>query len=158
MEFLCRYEVTSAMQDTSVRQYFFTIMLGRRWLGLMAGLALALIAWQLGAPPWAAAALCAAVLVLVILWIKTYHHVIQQARSGLRLMEHPLVEVSLTDEALEYRSSTGTRRHGWDKIERMRETKDFLIFQHGKIPLLSLPKSALPAEALEWLRQRFPAA
>jgi hypothetical protein len=38
----------------------------------------------------------------------------------------------------------------------MRETKDFLIFQHGKIPLLSLPKSALPAEAMDWLRQRFP--
>ena len=53
-----------------------------------------------------------------------------------------------------YRSSTGTREHAWTKIERLVETKDFVILMAGTLPLLSLPKAAFADDALAFLRER----
>jgi hypothetical protein len=156
MKFTANYEVTASLQDASVRQFFFSVLLRPR-----IGAFLAIFAVTLGViildPPfktWVVGFCTALSLLLVVMWVKTYLQVVGQARAGLRLMEHPRVEITMDDSLIEYVSSTGTRRHQWSKIERVEETKDFVILMNGKVPLLSLPKASFSAEALTFLKGR----
>jgi len=157
MEQIISYEVSPAMQDASIRQYFFSVLFGWRRvipLTLLTLLAIALIASGAASVP--AAIVGSVVVVLLILWVKAYFQSLSQGRAGLRLMEHHRIEVRLNEEAVEYRSSTGTRVHRWEKIDRLIETKDFLILMHGKFPILSLPKEFLSPTAAGLIRSKLP--
>jgi hypothetical protein len=77
-----------------------------------------------------------------------------QGRDGLNLLSHPKITINLSDELLEYSSSTGTRRHEWTKIDRFCETKDFMVFHAGKVPLLVLPKAPLTADASAFIHSK----
>jgi hypothetical protein len=69
-------------------------------------------------------------------------------------MEHPRVEVTFSDAGVEYVSSTGVRKHSWDKIEQLKETRGFVIFMHGKLPLLSLPKAPMTPDILSFIHAK----
>lgn len=157
MEYRATYEVSRLMQDASIRQYFFSVMLGWRrlvTLSLFSLLAGALIIFD--ASSGITIFVGSIAVILLTLWVKTYFQVLSQGRTGLHLMEHPNIEVLLADEFVEYRSSTGTRVHRWEKMDRLIETKDFAVLMHGKVPLLSLPKIAFSQEALGFIRCKLP--
>lgn len=150
------YIVTAELQEDSVKQYFWRVMFRPRLGGFLILLGLLLFAFTFNYPykPWAVGFLFSASLVLIATWAKAYFQIIGQAKAGLRLMDHPNVEVGIDDTMIEYSSSTGTRRHRWDKIDTVRETRGFLILMSGKLPLLSLPKSCFSDEAIRFLRER----
>lgn len=150
------YTVTAELQEKSVKQYFWRTLIGSRLGGFLIVLALLMFAFTYDYPykPWVVGFLTSISLLLLAAWTKTYLNILGQAKTGLRLMEHPNVEISLDDTLIEYSSSTGTRRHRWDKIDSVGETRDFLILISGKTPLLSLPKSCFSDEAVCFLRER----
>jgi glycerol uptake facilitator-like aquaporin len=151
-----RYIVTAELQEKSVKQYFWRAMIGPRLGGFLILLGLLMFALTYDYPykPWVVGFLSSVSLLLIAAWTKTYLNILVQAKTGLRLMEHPNVEIRLDDTMIEYSSSTGIRRHCWDKIDRVGETRDFLILISGKLPLLSLPKSCFSDEAVRFLRER----
>ncbi len=104
--------------------------------------------------PWVVGFLAGLFFLLIVTWGKAYFQVIAQARAGLRLMENPKVEITLDDSLIEYASSTGTRRHPWEKIEKVEETKDFVILMNGTLPLLSLPKACFSSEVLTFMKEK----
>lgn len=159
MKFHTSFEVTPKLQEDSVKQYYWHLLLNpRRTVGMVVLLALLLgtIATPYDSPQktWAVGFLSAVCIFMVILWAKAYYQFLAQARAGLKLMENPKVEISMYDSLIECASSTGTRRHQWDKIERIEETKDFVILMNGKLPLLSLPKACFSSEALAFMKNR----
>ena len=42
------------------------------------------------------------------MWVKTYFIMQAQGRDGLKLLSHPTITINLSDELIEYSSSTGT--------------------------------------------------
>lgn len=156
MKFSATYTVTPRLQDDSVKQFFWHVLLRPQIGGLLSMVAvlLAFIGFDLPYRPWVIGFGSGVLLFACATWCRTYLQIIAQARSGLRLMENPQVVVTLDDSCIEYASSTGTRRHAWDKIERLIATKDFVILMHGKLPLLSLPKACLSSEALAFMQQK----
>jgi hypothetical protein len=156
MKYTATYEVTAKLQDDSVRQFYWNVLLRPKIGGIFVTLALllGLIALDFPYKSWVVGFNGALFLFLVIMWAKTYFQILSQARAGLRLMEHPHVEILLDESQVEYVSSTGTRRHPWNKIERIVETSDFMILMYGKIPLLSLPKACFTTEALDFIQER----
>ncbi len=156
MKFSATYEVTPRLQDDSVKQFFWHVLLRPQLGGLLSMVAvlLAFIGFDLPYKPWGIGFCSGLLLFACATWCRTYFQIIAQARAGLKLMENPKVVITLDDACIEYASSTGTRRHAWDKIERCIETKDFVVLMHGKLPLLSLPKASLPSEALAFMQQK----
>lgn len=156
MKFTATYDVTPRIQDDSVKQYYWHVLLRPRMGGILVVFAVLIGTIALDPPykPWIVGFFSATFLFLIISWVKTYLQVIAQARAGLKLMESPKVEISLDDSLIEYESSTGTRRHQWEKIERIEETKDFMILLNGKLPLLMLPKAFFTDEAITFMKER----
>jgi hypothetical protein len=153
------YEVTPKLLDDFVKQYYWHELLRpRRIFGMLLVLAFVLgtIATPYDSPPksWAVGFLSAVTILLVAAWVRAYFQFLAQERAGLKLMEHPNVKISMDDARIEYASSTGTRRHQWEKIDRILQTKDFVILMSGKLPLLSLPKLCFSIEALAFMEDR----
>ena len=119
MKFTATYDVTPKLQDDSVKQFYWRVLLRPRIGGILAVLAVLLGMIVLDPPykPWVVGFFSAMFFFLIITWVKAYFQIIAQARAGLRLMENPKVEILLDDSVIEYVSSTGTRRHQWEKIE-----------------------------------------
>ncbi|MES2660681.1 MAG: YcxB family protein [Verrucomicrobiota bacterium] len=156
MKFTATYDVTARIQEDSVKQYYWHVLLRPRIGGMLVVFAALLVMIALDSPykPWFVGFFTATFLFLIITWVKVYFQIIAQARAGLKLMENPKVEISLDESLIEYESSTGTRRHQWEKIERIEETKDFVVLMNGKLPLLILPKAFFSDEALTFLKER----
>lgn len=155
MNFTASYQITPALQDASVRFYFFRVMLlPRLWrLVLIAVLLVFIVVLVPEYLRWTSAFAAASVLLLAAMWIKAYFGVKRQGRNSYELLEHPNVEVSLDEEGIHYTSATGTRNHLWNKIRRIVESEDFMVLMNGNLPLLNLPKPEFSAEALEFIRR-----
>lgn len=162
MTFTGRYEVTQKLQDDMSREFFFGVLLRPRLFRIVACLALlgvlaaltSLSGLDVPYRLWIVGFLSAVALMIVLTWIITFFRARAQGRAGLRLIEHPRIEITLDEQQVLYSSSTGTRRHSWEKIQRIVETKNFIALMAGEIPLLMLPKSCFSAEALSLLRER----
>ncbi len=155
MKITVAYVVTPRLQDDSAKQFFWRVLLRPRIGGFMAVFAalLGMIVFDPPLKPWVVGFFSAALLFLIVTWVKAYFQIIAQGRAGLKLMENRQVEISLDDLLIEHVSSTGTRRYQWEKIERIEETKDFVILMNGKLPLLNLPKACVPTEALAFVKE-----
>lgn len=153
---MTNYEVTLPLQEASVRQFFFSVLVRPRIAAFLTILVVTVAMFFLDPPfkPWVVGFCTALSLLMLVMWVKAYLQIVEQARHGLLLMEHPKVEITMDDSFIEYVSSTGTRRHHWSKIERIEETKDFVILMNGKLPLLSLPKAPLSQEALAFMKEK----
>ncbi len=143
------YDVDERMNRASISQYLYTVHLRRKIpVFLLLPLYLLVILFiDFPYRDWVIVALGAVILFLSVTWIKTYLLMQAQGRDGLKLLSHPTITIRLSDEFIEYASSTGTRRHEWSKVDRYCETKDFMVFQSGKVPLLVVPKAPLTPEA-----------
>jgi len=156
-EFKAKYEVTQQLQDDSVKQFFWNLLLRPlriTRLCLVLFILLGFLFFDLPYKQWLVGFIGGLLLFLVIAWAKSYFNMIKHARKGLEMMDSPQVEIWLNESLIQYTSSTGTRRHQWDKVERIEATKDFLILMNGKLPLLSIPKSRLSGEALHFMMER----
>lgn len=156
MKFSASYETTGAMQDASIHDYYFHVLLRPRiWWNI--ALLLLLASMFVLVPTyrsWVAIFAATALSIHISIWIKAYFQLRRQARAMLELMEHPQIEITLDDDGISYTSSTGTRRHLWNKIRRITETQDFLFLMSQSLPLVTLPKSAFSGEALSFIREK----
>lgn len=155
MKFETEYIVTEQMQAESMKQYFLeVIMRSRPWkqLGLLI-LSAALVSWGLPKQmTWVLTFYGVFAACLVAIWIKSYALHQRVARDGLRLLDHPKIVVSLDDVQIEYVSATGTRRFQWDKIDKLHETRDFMVLMSGRLPLLTLPKLSFSEEVRGFMK------
>jgi hypothetical protein len=153
MTFSGRYEVTPQLQDEMMRQYIVHLVLWPRLVRIAVSLAVLGAVAMLDLPyrSWILGFISAVALLIVITWVRLFFQARAQGRAGLKLMEHPRVEVILDERQIVYSSSTGTRQHAWAKLDQLKETKDFVVLMAGKLPLLILPKSGFNAEALAFL-------
>jgi hypothetical protein len=161
MTFTGRYEVTRELQDDMTRQYYFRVLLRPRVDIIVACLVVTGCLVYLGGLvrdlpffAWIYGFICALAFVAVLAWVRAFFALRAQGRAGFKLMEHPRVEVTFDEHQVIYASSTGTRQYSWTKIDRVTETRDFIVLMAGKIPLLILPKSCFSAEALAFLLTR----
>lgn len=141
-----------------MKEFYWHVLLRPRIIGILATLAalVGMIALDPPFKPWVVGFFTSMFLFLIITWVKAYFQVIAQARAGLKLMNHPKVEISIDESLIEYVSSTGTCRHQWSKIGHFIEAKNFVILMSGSLPLLSLPKACLSIECLSFLRGKLP--
>ena len=159
MKFHCSYEVTLKLKEDSMKQYYWRALLSsRRIFGML--LVSALLFGTIATPydsqqkTWATGFLAAVTVLLIADWVRAYFQLLAQARAGLKMMENPKVEISMDDALIEYMSSTATHRHNWEKIDRVEQTKDFLLLINGNLPVLILPKSCFSIEALAFMEDR----
>lgn len=144
------------------REFFFGVLLRPRLLRIVACLGLlgvlavltSLSGLDVTYRLWTVGFLSAVMVMILLTWIITFFRARAQGRAGFRLIEHPRVEVTLDEQQVLYSSSTGTRQHSWEKIQRIVETKNFVALMAGDVPLLMLPKSCFGTEALSFLRER----
>ena len=155
-EFTGTYEVTAPMQVDSVRSYYFhACLMPKAWRIVLMLALMPLAVWIMPFHKlWLASFFAAMLAFIALSWWRAFRAGINQALTGLAVMEHPRVEVVMDDQGILYSSSTGTRRHQWDKIRRIVETPRFVILMNGNLPLLSLPKEGFSGEALEFIRRK----
>lgn len=156
MSYTISYDVDEKMSRASITQYLCTVHL-RPKVPMFVILPLYLVLLLCIDFPyrdWMVVALGVVMLFLIIAWVKTYFLMQAQGRDGLKLLSHPTITLNLSDDLIEYSSSTGTRRHEWSKIDRFCETKDFLVFHSGKVPLLILPKAPLTSDAAAFIKEK----
>ena len=155
MEFETQYPVTDALQRTAAKQLFFSVMLKKKWIGILAfwiaaGLSLFTVS-ELG---WALAGILLAVsFVLTVMWVKTYFMFQKQANDYLKTIDDPLTTLRINKEEFDISNCNGNKRITWNKIDRISETKDFLVPFIGKVPLICLPKDRLSREVSDFLRE-----
>jgi uncharacterized membrane protein YqjE len=154
MKHTIRYDVDAQMSRASISQYLYTVHLRPKRISfaLLPLVLIILLFIDFPYRDWAIIGVGVVIIFLIIAWVKTYFLMQAQGRDGLKLLSHPTITINLSDELIEYSSSTGTRRHEWAKIDHFCETKDFMIFQSGKIPLLILPKAPLTADAYTFIK------
>ena len=156
MSHTIRYDVDEKMNQASISQYLCTVHLKpKRPVFLILPLYLIVLLFiDFPYRDWMVVGISVIIVFLIIAWVKTYFLMQAQGRDGLKLLSHPTITINLSGELIEYSSSTGTRRHEWTKIDRFCETKDFMVFQSGKVPLLILPKAPLTTDAYAFIQSK----
>ena len=155
MEFETHYPATEELQQKAAKQLFFSVLLKKKWIGILAfwiasGLSLFAVA-ELG---WALTGILLGVsFILTSMWVKTYFMFQKQAKDYLKTIEDPLTTLKINREEMDVSNSNGSKRITWDKVDRVAETKDFLVPLIGKTPLICLPKDKLSHEVSAFLRQ-----
>lgn len=151
-----RYTVDEKMNRDSISQYLCTVHLRPKLPVFVLLLLYLTVILFIDFPyrDWLAVGLGVALAFLVIVWVKTYFAMQAQGRDGLKLLSHPGITLTIDEQIIEYASATGNRRHEWNKIDRFCETRDFLVFHSGKIPLLVLPKTAFTPDALAFIKTK----
>ena len=155
MEFETQYPATEALQRTAAKQLFFSVMLKKKWIGILAfwiatGLSLFAVS-ELG---WALTGILFAVsFVLSVMWVKTYFMFQKQANDYLKTIDDPLTTLRINKEEFNISNSNGNKRITWNKIDRISETNDFFVPFIGKVPLICLPKDKLSREVADFLRE-----
>ncbi len=154
MEFKTEYRVTEAVQTAAARQMFHAVYLRKKWVGMLAMAVIGVALWFQGSSPAREIGLAdmMVAVVLVVLWVKTYVRVIGNSRTALRTLSDDLVTLRMGDEGMEMEMADSRRKLAWEKVDRVVETKDFMILMAGRLPVASLPKGALGVEMVEWLR------
>ncbi len=156
MSHTLRYTVDEKMNRDSISQYLYAVHLRPKLPVFVLLLLYLTVILFIDFPyrDWLAVGLGVAIVFLIIVWVKTYFAMQAQGRDGLKLLTHPEITITIDEEIVEYASSTGNRRHAWNKIDRFCETRDFLVFHSGKIPLLVLPKAPLTPDALAFIKTK----
>ena len=142
MEYRSQYLVTEELQKQGSRQLFFSVALGKKWIGvtflwllsIFALSAASMIGWIAGA------ALLGVSLVLTLLWVKTYFALQKNAIDYLKTVDDPTTNLLITEEFMEVSNSSGSKKVLWEKVEKLEETEDFLIPMVGKVPIICLPR------------------
>lgn len=158
MNFETRYTATDVLQKKAAKQLFFTVFLGRKWIGLgafwvVAGASVAVVpssGWTIPC------ILFTAGFILTVMWVKTYFMLLRNSRDYLQMIDDPTMTLKIDDVDLEISASNGSRKTAWSKMDRIVETNDFLIPMIGKIPIICLPKSELTDETAAFVRQVIP--
>jgi hypothetical protein len=155
MKFETTYDVDVATKDASIRQMLYAIRLKPKLWGLVVLSICTLLSFL--APDLLGPSIRWEPLVLMVfvtmLWIKSYYSLISTGRKTMELSSSPSVCLRLSSEEIEFISSNGTRKHSWTKIDRVLETKDFLLVMSGKLCLFCIPKRHLPADIQEYIKK-----
>ncbi|MDR2982261.1 MAG: YcxB family protein [Puniceicoccales bacterium] len=154
MEFSAKYEVTDALQDNSVRQYFWHVLLRPRLIGFLLLFVALVIILSVDFPykAWLTGFIAMGFLNPILMWVKSYFYMMAQGRAKLCVLDHARVEVLINHDCIECITASGSCRYAWDKINRIKKTPDFLILMHGNLPLLSLPTTAFPPEVQSFIQ------
>lgn len=153
MEFEIQYPVTEALQRTASKQLFFSVMLKKKWIGILAfWIAAGLSLFAVSEIGWALTGILLAVsFVLTVMWVKTYFMFQKQANDYLKTIDDPMTTLRINKKEFNISNSSGNKRITWNKVDRISETKGFFVPFIGKVPLICLPKDKLSREVSEFL-------
>ncbi|WP_309396021.1 YcxB family protein [Cerasicoccus maritimus] len=158
MNYSTTYTVSEALQQESLKQYFFKVMLGKRRyaLVLLVIFSVTLFFTPTGFGMVLPVTLSSVTLVCSLMWVKAYFSLLKHGQVQLSLMGDAEVKVELDETELRYQSSVSSRTIPWDKIESMKDIGSFIVLLKGKTPLVSLPKDFFAAEAREFIQAKVP--
>ena len=140
------FEITEEIQLKSVKQYFFKVVLGRKWLALLYLVPFTLVTFFLSQEA-ISYGMMALIFILSMMWIKSYKAHLSQAMTQYELLDSTKISLSIDREKYIYETSSGRREMMWSKVNRVIETKDFIYALRDKTPVLAVMKSMLSAEA-----------
>lgn len=149
-----KYEVTPEIQRSSVRDYFFTMVIGKRWIALLLLFVVGTFA-ALDGDSWfrnyGYVVLGLTALVLVS-WIKSYIVLIRMADSHYEMLENGLITLSLDDKGIHYNSTNTDKFIPWVKLTVVKESKNGVFLMRGKVPMVNIPKKMIDSEGLRILK------
>ena len=148
--FSLTFSVSKETQLASVSQFFF-ILLGWRWIGVVSYLLVGVtLLW------WNQAILGTIFVViggvLVALWAKSYFSSRAQSLSQLALLNSNAVTIEFSEHGFMFSCDNSTRSIGWEQINRVEESRDFIFLLNNKLHLLTVPRAQLPRETVFFLR------
>lgn len=147
------YAVTPSMLLSSNSQYFFAVALGWRWLGCVFILAYSMLCLLLNFPTIAAIAFAIAAL-MTTMWVKAYFQYRDMALAQVQLFGNMQVTIELSESGIRTSSARGNVAFAWSELNRIKQSRDFGYIMRDKLPLMSLPKSELTADAIALLNSR----
>jgi hypothetical protein len=149
-----QYEVTHEMQRKSVKEYFFTMVLRRRWiivliLILFSGAAI------LSDDGWFrnyGYLLAGISFILIVSWVKSYHAHIKMADTQFEMLDDGMITIELGDKGLRYHSANGDKYFAWEKLNGVKESKSCIYLMRGKTPMVTILKQTIDPAGLALLR------
>lgn len=147
------YTVTPSMLLSSNSQYFFAVALGWRWLGCVFISAYGMLCLLLNFPTIAAITFAIAALVTTM-WVKSYFQYRDMAIAQVQLSGNIQVTIELSESGIRTSSARGNVSYAWSELSRIKQSRDFVFIMRDKLPLMSLPKSELTADAITLLNSR----
>lgn len=149
-----QYLITPEMQRASVRDYFFKLVLRKRWINLifLVALGAACLKFDDGWIRNYGYAVLGISIFLIISWVKTYYAYIRMADSHYEMLNNGNITLGLNDEGVHYRSANGDKFFSWEKFNDVKESKSYIWLLRGKIPIVVIPKSEIDNEGLTMMR------
>lgn len=151
MDFEIEYELSERMQQSALRQLFFAEYLGRKWIvivllwlgALLSVLPGAVIGFIL------TGVLAALAFALSWAWAKNYNALQRQGREYLQALGGAELRIQFQATKIVIVGARSQQEIERAQIDRLVETKDFLIPFIGSQPLVCLPRSEQLAAAFE---------
>lgn len=150
------YTITEKMQIDSAKQYFNKCLLGNKiYLIILFPISsILLFLLPLTIADFLPKLFLIVFFVLVIMWIKTYFVLINQAKVQLKILDSNEVCLEINDDEIIYKSSNGTKNFRWEKIDQIIECKDFIILQKEKLPLINIPKAFVKEAGVNFIKDK----
>ena len=136
MHYQTSYDITEDLLVSSVKQTFFKFYLGKKWIIIIAFFALAVCGFVFTddasrSTDYAiSSGVLAVALFMTIIWVQSYFVSLNNARSSFKLSGSGLMEVIIDGDELSITSDSGSRKVDLKNVNRVLETKVFLILIH----------------------------
>ncbi len=156
MTFSTEYKVDTSMQDASLRQSLYAIHIKAKLpafaLLFIFGIVVVIVGADLN--PFIRWLIPCVFVLLILMWLRAYRELIKIGRARLAMSSEPKSILSFDSSAIELRNANETKRYEWIKLERLVETKDFILLMVGKLSLFCIPKEFLTKEAEQYIKEK----
>ena len=76
------------------------------------------------------------------------------AKDAAGLIDSPKITLTIMDESIAISSHNSSRTIEWNRMTKLREVDEFLLFFTGKLLTISIPREPLLNEQLEFVRAK----
>ena len=148
-----KYEVTLELQRACMRDYFFSMVLKKRWIVIIIFVLLSVLFLASGEEYETYGYVISAVTGLIVIgWIKSYMAHMRMATTQYEMLEDGHITLGLDEEGIHYRSANGDKFFAWNKLNGIKESKLSIYLMRGKTPMVTIPKHEIDEEGVTMLR------
>jgi len=154
MQYQTSYTITEDLIEASVRQTYFKVYLGKKWLIILCFFVFAIlgIVFSKGSLDYAVSGGVLGLALLVsIMWIKSYFVNMNNAKSVFKMSGEGDMDLKIDGNNLTITSNAGSRLVKLDKVTGVIETRDFLVLMVDKQPVFTPKVDFLSEEIKQFL-------